>query len=74
LDLENLKPNFVFRVPEELRDCSAHYPKDLKDYVKVHNDYINTKILEEKAKPKRTKKGDVDINAKYEFLEFEKEL
>jgi hypothetical protein len=47
----------------------------LKEFIAVHNDYISTKILEEKAKAKRPKKGDsADINNKFEFLDLEKEL
>lgn len=75
INIEDLKPNFKFIVPEDIREAAAHYPKTLKEYVVVHNEYISTKILEEKAKAKRPKKGDsADISGKFEFLDFDKEL
>ena len=76
IELPELPRNFVFRVPEELRSIAAHYPIDLKEFVRIHNEYIRTKILEEKAKAKRHKggKNEDDPNKKYEQLDFEKEL
>jgi hypothetical protein len=50
IELADIPRNFVFRVPEELKSIVAHYPKDLKEYVRIHNDYVKTKILEERAK------------------------
>ena len=50
MELSEIPRNFVFRVSEELKSIVAHYPKDLKEYVRIHNDYVKTKILEERAK------------------------
>ena len=71
MELAEIPRTFVFRVPEELKSIAAHYPKDLKEYVRIHNDYVKTKILEERAKAKH-KKGFKDD--KYEPLDFDKEL
>jgi len=75
MELTEIPSNFVFRVPEELKSIVAHYPKDLKEYVRIHNDYVKTKICEERAKAKH-KKGfkDDEANKKYELLDFDKEL
>jgi hypothetical protein len=53
LELVDLNPNtFVFRPGDDLRSAAARYPKDLKDFVRGHNEYISCKIKEEQAKAK----------------------
>lgn len=66
----------MFRPGDDLRSAAARYPKDLKDYVRGHNEYISTKIKEEQAKAKipKTSKKLEDLKNKYEQLDFDKEL
>ena len=67
LELSDLNANtFVFRPADDLKLAAARYPKDLKEFVRGHNEYIKTKVMEEKAKAKRPAGKLEALNNKYE--------
>lgn len=69
--MEQLKDNFEFKAPEDLKIIVKQYPSELKELIRIHNDYFKMKLLEDKAKGKRNK---VQDSNKYEFLDYDKEL
>ena len=50
LDLKDLKPNFTFKLPDDSKTLVSHFKKIVEEFVAVNNDYVKTKINEEKAK------------------------
>ena len=50
LDLKDLKPGFLFKLPDDLKTLVSHFKKIVEEFVVVNNDYVKTKINEEKAK------------------------
>ena len=58
LDLKDLKPNFNFTMPDDLKTMVSHFRKLVEDYIAVNNEYVKTKINEEKAKAKKPKMND----------------
>ena len=58
LDLKDLKPNFLFKMPDDLKTLVTHFRKLVEDYIAVNNEYVKTKINEEKAKAKKPKLAD----------------
>lgn len=65
-------------MPSDLKELVPHYQKDLAEYVRVHNDYVKTKIFEERAKAKKPRlnndEQDKQLASKYEPLEYINEL
>jgi len=56
IELSSLRAeSFVFKMPSDLKELVPHFQKDLQEYVRVNNDYVKTKISEEKAKAKKPK-------------------
>ena len=50
IELDQIRENFSLKLSQEVRMYISNFKGVVKDYVKLHNDYCNTKIHEEKAK------------------------
>ena len=78
LDLKDLKPNFLFKLPDDLKTLVSHFKKIVDDFVAVNNEYVKTKINEEKAKAKKPRlnddKFDQQLKDKYETLNYKAEM
>ena len=79
IELSSLRgESFVFKMPPDLKELVPHFQKDLAEYVRVNNEYVKTKISEERAKAKKPKLNnegqDKQLASKYESLEVSAEL
>ena len=65
-------------MPEDLKTLVSHFKKIVDDFVAVNNDYVKTKINEEKAKAKKPRlnddKFDQQLKDKYETLNYKAEM
>lgn len=69
--------SFVFNMPSELKELVPHYQKDLAEYVRLNNDYVKTKVNEERAKAKKPRVNNDELEklgGKFEPLEYCNEL
>ena len=69
--------SFVFDMPSDLKELVPHYQKDLAEYVRVNNDYVKTKVNEERAKAKKPRVNNDELDklgGKFEPLEYVNEL
>ena len=79
IELSSLRAeSFAFKMPPDLNELVPHFQKDLAEYVRLNNDYVKTKISEEKAKAKKPKinneEQEKQLASKYESLEATTEL
>lgn len=60
-------------MPSDLKELVPHYQKDLAEYVRVNNDYVKTKVNEERAKAKKPRVNNDELEklgGKFELLEY----
>ena len=78
LDLKDLKPNFNFKMPDDLKTLVQHFRKLVEDYIAVNNEYVKTKINEEKAKAKKPRLADdkfeQQLKERYETFNYKTEM
>ena len=65
-------------MPEDLKTLVVHFKKIVDDFVNVNNDYVKTKINEEKAKAKKPRlnddKFDQQLKDKHMTLNYKDEM